>query len=80
MQKNISDSLAKEVTRLRLELENSNSMMNKFIGGIITGFGTVIGATLVVALFAYILSSLSNIEAIRPLIESVVKIVRESNK
>jgi hypothetical protein len=69
-----------EMRALRQEVRNSNSFWQKFIGGILAGFGTVIGATLVVAFLIYLLTQLASIEWLKPLVEEIVKIVDRTKK
>jgi len=67
--------LVREMKKLRLELEAMNSFMRRFSLGVLTGFGTVVGATVVVALVVFILSKLATIETIKPFVEQIVHIV-----
>ncbi len=45
-----------EATEIREQLQKSNSLPRKFFSAIVTGFGTVIGATILVAITIYIIS------------------------
>jgi len=71
-------SLKEEIEILTKEIRALNSFRQKFISAVITGFGTVIGATVLVALLIYILTQLASIEIIRPFIESIVNMVKTS--
>ncbi len=79
-QKYDTDGLIKELHLLRKELRLANSWRYRLLLALITGFGTVFGATVVVALVLFILSQLASIELIRPLIEWTVHIVENSRK
>ncbi len=72
------ENLSQQIHRWNKELTAANSFRNKFIGGLLTGFGTVLGATLLVALLVFILSQLASIELIRPFIEEITHIVQRS--
>lgn len=79
-QKNDTVALIKELHLLRKELRLANSWKYRLVLALLTGFGTVFGATVVVALVLFILSQLASIELIRPLVEWVVHIVEDSRK
>ncbi len=79
-QKNDTEALIKELHLLRKELRLANSWKYRLVLALLTGFGTVFGATVVVALVLFILSQLASIELIRPLVEWVVHIVENSRK
>ena len=72
--------LSRQLALLTRELRISNSFKQKFVGALISGFGTVIGATLLVALLIFILSQLASIELIRPLVQNIVEVVQTSKK
>ena len=52
--------ILKEAREIKKYLALSNSPLRRFLLGIINGFGTIIGATIVVALLISILSLLAN--------------------
>ncbi len=68
-------ALLAEMKRFRKELAKGNSAHRKFWMGVATGFGTVIGATLIVAIALFILTQLASIEIIKPFVEQIVHIV-----
>lgn len=76
------NSLAKEtlaeLKKINRGLLQENSLKRKFLQGILTGFGTFLGATVIVALLVLILTQLATIEAIKPIIENIVKIVKNT--
>ena len=72
--------LTKEMKELTKELKISNSLSNRFLMAIITGFGTVIGATLLIALMLFILSKLATFETLKPFVEQIVQIVENSKR
>lgn len=76
--KTTNEILSDEIGMLIKELRDSNSLRRKLIGALLTGFGTVIGATLLVAILIFILTQLASIEVLRPLVESIVNMVKTS--
>lgn len=68
-------ALLAEMKRLRKELAKGNSSHRRFWMGVAGGFGTVIGATVVVAVVLFILTKLASIEVIKPFVEQIVHIV-----
>lgn len=78
--KSEEQSLIKELHLLRQELRMANSWKHRFLWAVITGFGTVMGATVVVAIVLFILAQLASIEVIRPFVEWVVHIVENSKR
>lgn len=72
--------LSKELIILAREIHAGNSLRQKFIAALLTGFGTVIGATLLVAIFIFILTQLASIEILRPVVESITNMVKTSYK
>lgn len=76
--KNDTEGLIKELHLLRKELRLANSWKYRLLLSLLTGFGTVFGATVVVALVLFVLSQLASIELIRPLVEWTVHIVENS--
>ncbi len=73
-------SLIKELHLLRQELRIANSWKQRLLWAVIAGFGTVMGATVVVAVVLFILAQLASIELIRPFVEWVVHIVENANR
>ncbi len=71
-------ALVHEFKLLRKELQIYNSWSQRLLLAVITGFGTVVGATLLVALIVYILTQLATIEILRPFIENIVSIVEKT--
>jgi hypothetical protein len=78
--KSEEQSLIKELHLLRQELRMANSWKHRLLWSVITGFGTVMGATVVVAIVLFILAQLASIELIRPFVEWVVHIVENANR
>lgn len=68
--------ISEELISIRKFLEyNKETYTGRFMLGVVSGFGAVIGATIVVALLVYILSKLATIELLRPFIEQIIDIV-----
>jgi len=76
----ILGQLSVEMTKWHKDMLEANSFKNKFIGGLLTGLGTVLGATLLVALVLYVLAQLASIEMIRPFVEEIAGIVQNSKR
>lgn len=75
-----SAALIHELQLLRRELRIANAFRYKFLGGLLTGLGTVLGATLLVAIVIFILSQLATIEIIKPFIENITDIVQNTRR
>ncbi len=73
-----SETLIHQIALLTKELRLANSLPHKFTAGLLTGLGTAIGATLLVAILIFILTQLSSIELLRPFVENIVNMVRTS--
>lgn len=82
MTKKISpeQELSKQLSILIKEIKITNSLKHKFLLSLVTGLGTVIGATVLVALLIFILSKLATIEVIKPFVENVVEIVQTAKR
>ena len=70
--------LQHQIHLLTVEIETTNSFLRKFLLALVTGLGTVIGATLLIALLVYILSQLATFEVLKPFVQSIVDIVQHS--
>lgn len=70
--------LSQEIAVLITELRRANSLRQKLISALLTGFATVLGATLLVTIVIYVLTQLANIEALRPFVEAIVTMVKTS--
>ncbi|MBP6085137.1 hypothetical protein KA517_02775 [Candidatus Gracilibacteria bacterium] len=77
---NQEEVLAHEIRLLRKELRLLNSWPRKLFSALLVGFGTVMGATVVVALVIFILTQLASIEFLKPLVEKVVDIVQNTRR
>lgn len=77
-----------ELLALTQELRTQNEALQKlasafasfkirFLMGIVTGLGTVIGATVVVSLLAFLLRPLANAEVIGPFIGDIIESVED---
>jgi hypothetical protein len=72
--------LAKEIRELTKELKTTNSFSQKFLLALVNGFGTVIGATVLIAILIFILSKLANIEFLKPFVQTIVETVQNAKK
>jgi len=64
-----------ELARIHKELTRHNSLRFKFLSGIIFGFGSVIGGTVIVSIALFILTQLTDICVIRPWIEGFLNFI-----
>lgn len=60
------------------QLNKRQAFKNRFFAGIFQGFGTVIGATLLVSLTLFLLRQLANVDIIEPLVSRILEIINES--
>ncbi len=79
----IDEELLKELRRLQ-DVVRSNtlaqtSLRMRFVTGVAGGFGTVIGATLVVSILIWMLKSFATIEILRPAVDEISKMVEGRN-
>lgn len=73
----LSQSIEKLHTAIeRVEKAFAPTLFRRFLFGIATGFGTVIGATFVFSLLILILRPLENLDLTRPIVEAI----REAQK
>lgn len=72
--------LADEFRALRKAFEENTvaqtSIKNRFIGGLATGFGSVIGATVLVSLAVFILKQFASVDILKPFVMEVTKMVQ----
>jgi hypothetical protein len=69
--------ISTELTEIKkLMISNKEKFHYRFLLGVVGGFGTVIGATIVVAVFIYVLGQLTSVETLRPFIEEIIEIVK----
>lgn len=69
-----------EAGEIKEELQKANSFWRKFLSAVITGFGTVVGATLLVAIVIYILSLFSHIGIIGQFSDWIVDTIKNRGK
>lgn len=73
---NLADiELAKEIHKLNKYVEKLTSPTQRFFWGIIQGFGSVIGATVLVSILLYILAQLAQIGVLKPFIDSFINFI-----
>jgi hypothetical protein len=91
-QKQIDEKLVKELKELSLELRRLKSLefvkvlkkpgrffAYSFIHGLLVGFGSVLGATLVVAIFIYLLTQISFVPIIGGFVENILEEINPSS-
>lgn len=64
-----------ELIKMHRELKRYNSMKATFLRGIVSGFGYVIGATVVVSIVLFILAQLSHVGVLKPFIEGFLAFI-----
>jgi hypothetical protein len=72
--------LIREIRELTKEVRLSNSFWRKFLLALLTGLGTVIGATVLVAVLIFFLSQLASFDFLRPFVQDIVQIVQTTKK
>ncbi|OGY27184.1 MAG: hypothetical protein A2864_01495 [Candidatus Woykebacteria bacterium RIFCSPHIGHO2_01_FULL_39_12] len=63
----------------RIHLSTRKMLMNNLLGGIAWGFGTVLGATLIVAIVLFILSKLNTVPFIGDFISRILEEIQTRN-
>jgi ABC-type methionine transport system permease subunit len=71
--------MLRELREMKRALLNQASLKTKFLQGMASGFGTVVGATLIVALFIFILNQVAEVQILEPLVQRVIEIVNKTN-
>lgn len=71
--------ILEEAEGIKHELEKTNSFGRRFIVGIFTGLGTVVGATVVVALLLYVLSLFSDVGIVGDFTSWITETIRGNN-
>jgi hypothetical protein len=61
----------------RVQVSIGKMLVNNFLGGLAWGFGTVLGATVVVALVLFILSKLDTIPLIGDFINNILEEIQQ---
>jgi Fe2+ transport system protein B len=67
------EKLMEEADQIKIQLEKTNSLSRRFFTAILTGFGTVVGATVLVTLLLYILSFFSHEGILSQYIDKIVE-------
>jgi len=61
----------------RIHISTGKVVLNNFLGGLAWGFGTVLGATLVVALVIFVLTKLNNVPVIGDFFSSILQTIQQ---
>ena len=69
-----------EAAVLKFEQAVNPPLMRRFINGVVTGFGTVIGATILVSLAVWMLKPLMKIEALSPALDRIADAVERGER
>lgn len=74
LQKKMSD----DISSIKMLIEKSQRLpyTTKFLQGVVGGFGTVIGATIFVAIFIFVLTQLGHIDLLKPTVERIIDIIQ----
>ncbi len=80
----LSIQLLQDVKQLNQHFQKNNKNQNNFLRflviGMMQGFGTILGATILVALFLYLLRPFTNVDWIRPYVDQVIQIIQRHSK
>ena len=61
----------------RIHISTGKVILNNFLGGLSWGFGTVLGATLVVALVIFVLTKLNDVPIIGDFFSSILRTIQQ---
>jgi len=61
----------------RIHISTGKVVLNNFLGGLSWGFGTVLGATLVVALVIFVLTKLNDVPIIGDFFSSILQTIQQ---
>lgn len=78
--KDYQQALLDEIIFMRKALLNQASLKTKFLQGMAGGLGTVVGATVLVALVLFILNQFASIEILEPIVHRVIEIIDKTGK
>lgn len=68
----------KELKSIKKALIRDNSLKTKFIQGIVSGFATVVGATVVFSLLILVLKQFAHFQLIEPLVKNIIELVQKT--
>ena len=74
----VHSQLLKEVQAIRKDIHiysKGESFKKRFLLGVVGGFGTVLGATVLVSLLIIVLNQFATIDVLKPIVERVIEIV-----
>ena len=63
----------------RIHISTGKVILNNFLGGLAWGFGTVLGATVVVALVLFVLSKLDTVPIIGDFFSNILQEIQTQN-
>ncbi len=76
--------LLQEIKQLNQQFQKNNKNQSNFLRflliGMMQGFGTIIGATILVALFLFLLRPFTNVNWIRPYVDQIIQIIQTHSK
>lgn len=74
----ILQKISQDISAIKMSFEKSQRLpyTTRFLQGIVGGFGTVIGATILVTLFVLILTQLGHIDFLKPIVERIIDIIQ----
>ncbi len=78
-----NEDIVKELKLLRRDFKKYSSQetfKRRFLMSLVTGFGTVLGATLLVSLLVVVIRPFSNVKILEPIVKQVISIVENSKK
>ena len=76
----MDDELKIEIKKLTRAIKKSNTLWWAFLHGAMSGFGVIVGAAILVALFVYILSKVEGWAYVGNYAHNVMEIIRQKQK
>jgi ABC-type methionine transport system permease subunit len=68
----------KSINKRQKQILSKYAIKYRILAGIANGFGTVIGATVGVSLFVFILGQLTNFSFLEPIVTNILDIIRRN--
>jgi hypothetical protein len=66
------------ITEYLHRFKKTQTLRYRFLSAMVNGFGTVLGATVLVSVVVFILKQFANIQLIEPLVSRIVQIVQST--
>lgn len=76
----IDKEILNELKKLNSKLKQNYTFRKRFAMGVINGFGTVIGATVLVSLALLLLKQFATIDFVEPIVDRIIDVVEQRGK